>query len=151
MKDLATAFVKVLGNKAATKQVYNISGERYVTFDGIAKACALAAGAPEPELIHFDPKAVDLGKAKAFPLRDQHFFTSIEKVLYFEKKPQLVQTFCILHQRSSCEARKTRACFCTDFEASCFRPQQTVRFPFILRSFKKPCFCMQMRMYSEDY
>ena len=81
MKDLATAFVKVLGNKAATKQVYNISGERYVTFDGIAKACALAAGAPEPELIHFDPKAVDLGKAKAFPLRDQHFFTSIEKVL----------------------------------------------------------------------
>lgn len=82
VKDLATAFVKVLGNKAATKQVYNISGERYVTFDGIAKACALAAGAPEPELIHFDPKAVDLGKAKAFPLRDQHFFTSIEKAVH---------------------------------------------------------------------
>lgn len=80
VKDLATAFVKVLGNPAATKQTYNISGERYVTFDGLAKACALAAGAPEPELIHFDPKAVDLGKAKAFPLRDQHFFTSIEKV-----------------------------------------------------------------------
>ena len=30
--------------------------------------------------VHFDPKAIDLGKAKAFPLRDQHFFTSIEKV-----------------------------------------------------------------------
>ena len=81
VKDLSTAFVKVLGNSAATKQTYNISGERYVTFDGLAKACALAAGAPEPELIHFDAKQVDLGKAKAFPLRDQHFFTSIEKVL----------------------------------------------------------------------
>ena len=80
VKDLADAFTKVIGNAAATKQVYNISGERYVTFSGLAKACALAAGAPEPELVYFDPKSVDLGKAKAFPLRDQHFFTSIEKV-----------------------------------------------------------------------
>ena len=80
VKDLATAFSKVLGNATASRQVYNISGERYITFDGIAKACAIAAGAPEPELVHYDPKAVDLGKAKAFPLRDQHFFTSVEKV-----------------------------------------------------------------------
>lgn len=80
VKDLATAFTKVLGNEKAAKQVYNISGERFVTFDGLAKACAEAAGASEPELIHFNPKSVDLGKAKAFPLRDQHFFTSIEKV-----------------------------------------------------------------------
>lgn len=79
VKDLATAFSKVLGNAAAARQVYNISGERFVTFDGLAKACAEAAGASEPELIHFNPKSVDLGKAKAFPLRDQHFFTSIEK------------------------------------------------------------------------
>ena len=58
-----------------------MSGERYVTFDGIAKACAAAAGAKEPELVHFNPKAIDLGGKKAFPLRDQHFFTSIDKVL----------------------------------------------------------------------
>lgn len=51
-----------------------------MTFDGIAKACAEAAGAPEPELVHFNPKSVDLGKAKAFPLRDQHFFASVDKV-----------------------------------------------------------------------
>jgi nucleoside-diphosphate-sugar epimerase len=79
VKDLASAFVKVLGNPKAAKQIYNISGERFVTFDGIVKACAKAAGAPEPELVHFDPKAIDLGGKKAFPLRDQHFFTSIEK------------------------------------------------------------------------
>lgn len=81
VQDLATAFVKVLGNSKASKQTYNISGERYVTFDGLAKACAKAAGAPEPELVHFDPNAIDLGKAKAFPLRDVHFFTSIEKAM----------------------------------------------------------------------
>lgn len=79
VKDLADAFVKVLGNPKAAKQVYNISGERYVTFDGIAKACAKAMGAPEPELVHFNAKDFDFGKKKAFPLRDQHFFTSIDK------------------------------------------------------------------------
>lgn len=40
MQDLATAFIKVLGNEKADKQVYNISGDRYVTFDGLARACA---------------------------------------------------------------------------------------------------------------
>ena len=80
VKDLATAFVKVLDNDKASKQVYNISGERFVTFDGIAKACAAAAGASEPELVHYNPKDFDFGGKKAFPLRDQHFFASISKV-----------------------------------------------------------------------
>lgn len=79
VKDLATAFVKVLGNSKASCQVYNISGERFVTFDGIAKACAEAAGAAEPEIVHYNPKEYDFGGSKAFPLRDQHFFTSIAK------------------------------------------------------------------------
>jgi UDP-glucose 4-epimerase len=30
----------VLANEKAYGQVYNISGSKYVTFDGIAKACA---------------------------------------------------------------------------------------------------------------
>ncbi len=45
-------------------QVFNISGERYVTFDGIARACAKAMGAPEPEIIHFNAKDYDFGKKK---------------------------------------------------------------------------------------
>ena len=44
--------------------MFNISGERFVTFDGIAKACAKAMGAPEPELVHFNPKEFDFGKKK---------------------------------------------------------------------------------------
>ena len=38
------------GQREGENQIYNISGERLVTFDGIARACAEAAGAPEPEL-----------------------------------------------------------------------------------------------------
>jgi hypothetical protein len=56
------------------------SGDRFVTFDGIAKACAKAMGAPEPELVHFNAKDFDFGKEKAFPMRDQHFFASVDKV-----------------------------------------------------------------------
>lgn len=39
-QDLATAFIKVLGNPKASKEVFNISGDKYVTFDGLARACA---------------------------------------------------------------------------------------------------------------
>lgn len=79
VKDLARAFVMVLGNEKASRQVYNISGAKYATFDGIARACAKAGGFPDPELVHYNPKDFDFGKKKAFPLRDQHFFASIEK------------------------------------------------------------------------
>ncbi|KAL4377011.1 hypothetical protein GQ457_02G037010 [Hibiscus cannabinus] len=79
MLDLATAFVQVLGNEKASKQMFNISGEKYVTFNGLAKAYANAGGFPEPEIIHYNPKEFDFGKKKAFPFRDQHFFASVEK------------------------------------------------------------------------
>lgn len=39
-QDLAKAFLLVLTNEKASKQVFNISGEKYVTFDGLARACA---------------------------------------------------------------------------------------------------------------
>jgi nucleoside-diphosphate-sugar epimerase len=64
VKDLARAFLATVGNPNASRQVFNISGERFVSFDGIAKACALAMGAPEPELVHFNPKDFDFGKKK---------------------------------------------------------------------------------------
>jgi nucleoside-diphosphate-sugar epimerase len=79
VKDLACAFRASMSNPNAINQVYNITGERYVTFDGLVRACAQAMGKPEPEIVHYDPKAVDLGKSKAFPLRNQHFFASIDK------------------------------------------------------------------------
>jgi hypothetical protein len=44
-----------------------------------AEACAAAAGKSAPELVHYNPKDFDFGKAKAFPMRDQHFFASVDK------------------------------------------------------------------------
>jgi nucleoside-diphosphate-sugar epimerase len=82
VKDLAVAFMKILGNPKASRQVYNIAGERYVTFAGLAKACAEAAGAPEPEIYLYNPKEFDFPKGvKAFPFRDQHFFASVDKAM----------------------------------------------------------------------
>ncbi|KAJ0745026.1 putative NAD(P)-binding domain superfamily [Helianthus annuus] len=71
MEDLATAFIKVLGNEKASKQVYNTLGDRYVTFDGLARACAKAGGFPEPEIIHYNPKEFHYGKKKAFLFQNQ--------------------------------------------------------------------------------
>ncbi|MCW6038148.1 NAD-dependent epimerase/dehydratase family protein [Spirulina subsalsa FACHB-351] len=81
VKDLASAMAAILGNETANSQIYNISGERYVTFKGLALACAEAAGkSPDSlELVYFNPKKFDFGKRKAFPLRVQHFFTDIHK------------------------------------------------------------------------
>lgn len=59
-------------NQRAYGQVYNIAGERYVTFAGLAKACAKAAGKPEPKLVFYDPKEFKgrfPEKKKAFPFR----------------------------------------------------------------------------------
>jgi len=80
-QDLASAMVSVLGNTQATGQIYNISGDKAVTFDGLARACATAMG-KDPnaiEIIHYNPKDFDFGKKKAFPMRVQHFFTDISK------------------------------------------------------------------------
>lgn len=81
VQDLAQAMSQVLGNASAIGQIYNVSGDRIVTFDGLARACAVAAGKASDHLaiVHYDPKQFDFGKRKAFPLRTQHFFTSIQK------------------------------------------------------------------------
>lgn len=80
-QDLAAAMVAVLGNAQAIGQIYNISGDKAVTFDGLARACATAIGkAPASlNLVHYDPKDFDFGKQKAFPMRVQHFFADISK------------------------------------------------------------------------
>lgn len=83
VKDLAQAMAAVLGNSQAVGQIYNVSGDRYVTFDGLARTCAAAVGkAPDTlQLVHYDPKQFDFGKRKAFPLRTQHFFASINRAI----------------------------------------------------------------------
>ncbi len=83
VQDLAQAMCKVLGNGQAVGQIYNVSGDRYVTFDGLARACAEAVGksAADLQIAHYDPKKFDFGKRKAFPLRVQHFFACVHKAM----------------------------------------------------------------------
>ncbi|NCJ06822.1 NAD-dependent epimerase/dehydratase family protein [Synechococcales cyanobacterium C] len=83
VNDLAAAMVATLGNPQAVGQIYNISGARAVTFNGLARACAIAAGRSPEQLkfVHYDPKAFDFGKRKAFPMRVQHFFTDVHKAM----------------------------------------------------------------------
>ncbi|NJR64952.1 MAG: NAD-dependent epimerase/dehydratase family protein [Leptolyngbyaceae cyanobacterium CRU_2_3] len=95
VQDLAAAMSAVLGNPRAIGQTYNVSGDRYVTFDGLARACALAVG-KDPDalkLVHYQPKQFDFGKRKPFPMRVQHFFADIHKVqkdLYWRPEFDLV-------------------------------------------------------------
>ena len=83
VKDLVKAMCQVLENKIAIRQTYNISGNRFVTFDGILRACAIAAGksVDDVKIVHYDPKQFDFGKRKAFPMRLQHFFASVNKAI----------------------------------------------------------------------
>lgn len=95
VRDLANAMTKVLGNCKAVRQIYNVSGDRYVTFDGLARACAVAAGkSPDAlKIVHYDPKQFDFGKRKAFPMRVQHFFASVQKAmtdLYWQPEFDLI-------------------------------------------------------------
>ena len=81
VEDLALAMASILGNQTAIGKIYNVSGDRYVTFDGLAYACAEAVGkSPEDiKLVHYDPADFDFGKRKAFPVRQQHFFADIHR------------------------------------------------------------------------
>ncbi|BAU10339.1 NAD-dependent epimerase/dehydratase [Leptolyngbya sp. NIES-3755] len=78
VQDLAAAMANVLGNEKAIGQIYNVSGDREVTFDGLARACGEAVG-KEVKIVHYDPKQFDFGKKKAFPMRTQHFFADVHK------------------------------------------------------------------------
>jgi len=78
VQDLAAAMANVLGNQTAIGQIYNVSGDREVTFDGLARACGEAVG-KEVKIVHYDPKQFDFGKKKAFPMRTQHFFADVHK------------------------------------------------------------------------
>jgi nucleoside-diphosphate-sugar epimerase len=84
VQDLAEAMAAVLGNNQAIGQIYNVSGDRFVTFTGLAKLCAQATGksAAELELIYYDPNKFNFGKRKAFPLRVQHFFADVGKAIH---------------------------------------------------------------------
>ncbi|KAJ7522899.1 hypothetical protein O6H91_18G030700 [Diphasiastrum complanatum] len=59
--------------KEAHGTIFNAVSDRAVTFDGLVRLCALAAGC-EAKIIHYDPKALNIDAKKAFPFRNMHFY-----------------------------------------------------------------------------
>lgn len=78
VEDLAEMMALVPGNRDAVGQHFNLCSDRCITFDGIVKAVAAAAG-KEAKIVHYDPKALKLGKGEGFPFRAVHFFASADK------------------------------------------------------------------------
>jgi nucleoside-diphosphate-sugar epimerase len=82
VEDLASGMSAVMDTDLAVGEIYNISDVRFVTFIGLARACAMAVGKENYDrFVFYDAKRFGGGKRKAFPLRVQHFFTSVEKAL----------------------------------------------------------------------
>uniref|UniRef100_A0A0G4HZ55 NAD-dependent epimerase/dehydratase domain-containing protein n=1 Tax=Chromera velia CCMP2878 TaxID=1169474 RepID=A0A0G4HZ55_9ALVE len=80
VKDLAVAFVNVIGKDHVKGRYYNMQCPKAVSFDGAVRLAAEAAGKDPKsvEIVHYNPKDYDFGKKKAFPFRPQHFFASVE-------------------------------------------------------------------------
>lgn len=58
---------------ASGSNIFNCVSDRAVTFDGLTKLCAQAAG-KEARIVHYDPKVVGVDAKKAFPFRNMHFY-----------------------------------------------------------------------------
>ena len=54
---------------AANGTTFNAVSDRGVTFIGLVKLCAAAAG-KEAEIVYYDPKAIGIDAKKAFPFRN---------------------------------------------------------------------------------
>lgn len=74
VRDLSNMLFLAVGNPAAASgNIFNCVSDRAVTFDGLTKLCAQAAG-KEAKIVHYDPKAVGIDAKKAFPFRNMHFY-----------------------------------------------------------------------------
>lgn len=91
VEDLATAMAQVIGRKQCNGQIYNIQDIQSVTFEGLARLCGKAMGKSDDDLKIklYDKKQFDFGEKKAFPMREQHFFCSVDKAMKdLEWKPK---------------------------------------------------------------
>ncbi len=83
VEDLVAAMAAVLDKSSTLGEIYNVSDVRYVSFVGLAQAAAIAAGKSidQVKIQFYNPKNFDFGKKKAFPIRSQHFFASVDKAM----------------------------------------------------------------------
>ncbi|PKU70248.1 chloroplast stem-loop binding protein of 41 kDa a, chloroplastic [Dendrobium catenatum] len=74
VRDLSSMLSLAVADPIASSQkIFNCVSDRAVTFNGLVKLCAQAAGL-EAKIIHYDPKSVGVDAKKAFPFRNMHFY-----------------------------------------------------------------------------
>ncbi|MQL68987.1 hypothetical protein Taro_001267 [Colocasia esculenta] len=74
VRDLSSMLALAVDNPtAASGNIFNCVSDRAVTFIGLVKLCAQAAGR-EAKIVYYDPKAVGVDAKKAFPFRNMHFY-----------------------------------------------------------------------------
>ncbi|KAH7296314.1 hypothetical protein KP509_26G018800 [Ceratopteris richardii] len=74
VKDLSSMITLAIENPDAANGItFNAVSDRGVTFNGLVKFCAAAAG-KEAKIVYYDPKAVGVDAKKAFPFRNMHFY-----------------------------------------------------------------------------
>lgn len=74
VRDLSSMlFLAVENPTDANGNIFNCVSDRAVTFDGLVRLCAQAAG-KEAKIVHYDPKAIGVDAKKAFPFRNMHFY-----------------------------------------------------------------------------
>lgn len=94
VRDLSSMLTLAVGKpEAANGSIFNCVSDRGITFDGLVKLCAKAAG-KEPKIVYYDPKAVGVDAKKAFPFRNMHFYAeprAAKTKLGWESKTNLAE------------------------------------------------------------
>eukprot|EP00181_Compsopogon_caeruleus_P003570 CAMPEP_0184683932 /NCGR_PEP_ID=MMETSP0312-20130426/13234_1 /TAXON_ID=31354 /ORGANISM="Compsopogon coeruleus, Strain SAG 36.94" /LENGTH=299 /DNA_ID=CAMNT_0027136665 /DNA_START=253 /DNA_END=1152 /DNA_ORIENTATION=+ len=82
-RDVSAMVAAAVGASGAANQIFNCVSPRFISFNGMAKACARAMGVDPAtlSLVHYDPKKLpaDVDSKKAFPFRNAHFIASPAK------------------------------------------------------------------------
>lgn len=82
VEDLAIAMAQIIGRSDVTNgKIYNIQDEQSITFEGLSKICGNVMNKKNDEINIklYNKSDFDFGKLKAFPMREQHFFCSIDQ------------------------------------------------------------------------
>eukprot|EP00607_Mallomonas_marina_P010060 CAMPEP_0182417358 /NCGR_PEP_ID=MMETSP1167-20130531/1794_1 /TAXON_ID=2988 /ORGANISM="Mallomonas Sp, Strain CCMP3275" /LENGTH=346 /DNA_ID=CAMNT_0024590847 /DNA_START=200 /DNA_END=1240 /DNA_ORIENTATION=- len=83
VQDLAEAMAEVIERERTKEEIYNIQDTQSVTFESLVFLCAQAMGldTKKVQIKLYDKSMFDFGEKKAFPMREQHFFCSVNKAM----------------------------------------------------------------------
>ena len=95
VSDLTDAMIKCLSQIKTKNNIYNCSGEKGITIKGLVMLCADICNIDrnDIELLSFDYRKLDTKSRKSFPIRLNHYHTSISKIkedLDWEPKYNLI-------------------------------------------------------------